>query len=119
MATGKPKWYNLNTMKTELMEAEGFMANGDKREALHFLSEYLKAEDASHLSQAVERASRGNVGGFSLDDIMAMAELDEDQAELVMEDLADNFDAEMGMSWEQIKDTIDDMFPSARKRIEV
>jgi hypothetical protein len=70
------------------------------------------------LSGAVERAGRGNVGGFSLDDIQAIANLDDKQATDVMEDLADNFDAELGMTWEQINDTIDELFPGARTSLE-
>ena len=108
LALMRPKCYNLNTMKDEKMAAiEAILVGGERRKALHILGEQLKAVGATRLGDEIERASRGNVGGFSLDDILALAPLSEEQGDLVMERLTYEFDAELGMNWEQVKDAID------------
>jgi hypothetical protein len=98
-------------MKNErLMAMEAMLGAGERKKALVYLSEYLKTEGALRLASEVERASRGSVGGFSLDDILALAPLSEEQGEAVMERLADEFDPELGMNWEQVKETIESLF---------
>lgn len=89
---------------------EEMLNAGKKKEALSYLSLCLKEGGAPRLSTEVERMGRPTVGGFSLDDIMALAPLSDEQGEMVMERLADEFDAELGMNWESIKETIDSLF---------
>jgi hypothetical protein len=107
-------------MKNERMTAmEEMMASGKKKEALAYLGLYLKEGGAPRLSEEVERALRGHVGGFSIDDIQALATLSEERASEVMEDLAEAFDPEIGMNWEQVQDAIDERFPSARSSVKL
>ena len=109
----------MNMIKDgRLAAAEALIKEGNRTRALRMLADYLGEAGAVYLAGAVTTAGRGNVGGFSLDDIKALANLDETQAQAVMEELNDDFDPEIGMTWEQIKDTIDELFPGARASLE-
>ena len=94
-------------------QAEALAAAGRTRAGMQELGRILREQGSFHLGRLVEQASRGNVGGFSFDDIEGMGNLSEEQAEAVMKEMGDRFDPSVGMNWDDIRECVGEMFPEA------